>query len=449
MASFRNGYSAKIAGNSMNAETRPSRDRAITMTSAKSPMVSVPDAIVDITDEVCPMTFVRTRLALDRLKPGQTLLVSLRGTEPLRNVPRTARNRATKCCRWKPVRTASAAFCCVAARHKFGAQHQRVTAVRVVARAAADADEAGPCIQRLGRRVGRAHLQEHRPPPLPPPPGAWRWRPAPGRCPCGAPQARRPASGSPPRPPPPAPAACRRQGRSAQRSRLRQLRSRAPPRATPRPCETRPHGLPPRPRHAPRRLDRPAWRGRAHKRWWPQTAGRQLRLRRVDIQRLWLHGGEVSREPPRRYQCHMARDGKSGVGQHHVAAPRSQERGERDRRVARDRHRDAGRRQRQFVEAERADRTVTVEEHPPAAAGNRDPEHAVPKPRQRLRQRLAHGHADHGDTRAEGDAVRQRQARAHAGEAARSHGGRDEIDLRADSRASRSTSSTRTGRMLA
>jgi TusA-related sulfurtransferase len=36
------------------------------------------------------MTFVRTRLALDRLKPGQTLLVSLRGDEPLRNVPRTA-----------------------------------------------------------------------------------------------------------------------------------------------------------------------------------------------------------------------------------------------------------------------------------------------------------------------------------------------------------------------
>jgi tRNA 2-thiouridine synthesizing protein A len=39
------------------------------------------------------MTFVRTRLALDRLKPGQTLLVSLRGAEPLANVPRTAREQ--------------------------------------------------------------------------------------------------------------------------------------------------------------------------------------------------------------------------------------------------------------------------------------------------------------------------------------------------------------------
>ena len=36
------------------------------------------------------MTFVRTRLALDRMAPGQVLLVKLRGEEPVRNVPRTA-----------------------------------------------------------------------------------------------------------------------------------------------------------------------------------------------------------------------------------------------------------------------------------------------------------------------------------------------------------------------
>ncbi|MBN8891213.1 MAG: preprotein translocase subunit TatB [Rhodospirillales bacterium 70-18] len=51
---------------------------------------SAPDRTLDITAELCPMTFVRTRLALDRLSPGQTLLVLLRGEEPLRNVPRTA-----------------------------------------------------------------------------------------------------------------------------------------------------------------------------------------------------------------------------------------------------------------------------------------------------------------------------------------------------------------------
>jgi len=51
------------------------------------------DQDLDITSEVCPMTFVRTRLALDRMAPGQTLRVRLRGEEPLRNVPRTAREQ--------------------------------------------------------------------------------------------------------------------------------------------------------------------------------------------------------------------------------------------------------------------------------------------------------------------------------------------------------------------
>jgi TusA-related sulfurtransferase len=49
-----------------------------------------PDRTLDISGEVCPMTFVRTRLALDHLAPGQTLLVLLRGDEPRRNVPATA-----------------------------------------------------------------------------------------------------------------------------------------------------------------------------------------------------------------------------------------------------------------------------------------------------------------------------------------------------------------------
>jgi tRNA 2-thiouridine synthesizing protein A len=48
------------------------------------------DRVLDITGEICPMTFVRTRLALDAMASGQTLLVLLRGDEPRRNVPRTA-----------------------------------------------------------------------------------------------------------------------------------------------------------------------------------------------------------------------------------------------------------------------------------------------------------------------------------------------------------------------
>jgi tRNA 2-thiouridine synthesizing protein A len=45
---------------------------------------------IDITRDICPMTFVRTRLALDRMAPGEILLVKLKGEEPLNNVPRTA-----------------------------------------------------------------------------------------------------------------------------------------------------------------------------------------------------------------------------------------------------------------------------------------------------------------------------------------------------------------------
>jgi len=48
------------------------------------------DKAIDITSETCPMTFVRTRLALDALETGQILLVRLRGADPLANVPRAA-----------------------------------------------------------------------------------------------------------------------------------------------------------------------------------------------------------------------------------------------------------------------------------------------------------------------------------------------------------------------
>ncbi len=47
-------------------------------------------AVVDIRAEVCPMTFVRTKLALEALAPGEVLEVRLRGEEPRRNVPASA-----------------------------------------------------------------------------------------------------------------------------------------------------------------------------------------------------------------------------------------------------------------------------------------------------------------------------------------------------------------------
>ncbi|MBU6398334.1 MAG: sulfurtransferase TusA family protein [Rhodospirillales bacterium] len=48
------------------------------------------DKAIDITAETCPMTYVRTRLALDAMETGQILLVRLKGEDPLRNVPRAA-----------------------------------------------------------------------------------------------------------------------------------------------------------------------------------------------------------------------------------------------------------------------------------------------------------------------------------------------------------------------
>ena len=55
-------------------------------------MSGSPDQTIDITGEVCPMTFVRTKLKLERMQPGEVLRVRLRGDEPLRNVPRAARD---------------------------------------------------------------------------------------------------------------------------------------------------------------------------------------------------------------------------------------------------------------------------------------------------------------------------------------------------------------------
>lgn len=52
----------------------------------------IPAAVVDIRGEVCPMTYVRTKLALEALKAGEVLEVRLRGDEPRRNVPASARD---------------------------------------------------------------------------------------------------------------------------------------------------------------------------------------------------------------------------------------------------------------------------------------------------------------------------------------------------------------------
>ncbi len=46
---------------------------------------------LDITADTCPLTFVRTRLALDSMAPEGVLVVRLKGEEPHRNVGRSVR----------------------------------------------------------------------------------------------------------------------------------------------------------------------------------------------------------------------------------------------------------------------------------------------------------------------------------------------------------------------
>lgn len=48
---------------------------------------------LDITKDHCPMTFVKVKVKLAKLMPGDRLEVLLTGGEPLRNVPRSAREQ--------------------------------------------------------------------------------------------------------------------------------------------------------------------------------------------------------------------------------------------------------------------------------------------------------------------------------------------------------------------
>ena len=45
------------------------------------------DRELDITDKICPLTFVHARLAIDSMKPGAVLAILLNEGEPLENVP--------------------------------------------------------------------------------------------------------------------------------------------------------------------------------------------------------------------------------------------------------------------------------------------------------------------------------------------------------------------------
>jgi TusA-related sulfurtransferase len=49
------------------------------------------DYFIDITADVCPLTFVKTKLLLEKMPPGAVATVRLKGVQPLDNVPRSVK----------------------------------------------------------------------------------------------------------------------------------------------------------------------------------------------------------------------------------------------------------------------------------------------------------------------------------------------------------------------
>lgn len=47
------------------------------------------DEQIDITDVVCPVTFVKAKVALEELEEGQILAIRMNEGEPVQNVPRS------------------------------------------------------------------------------------------------------------------------------------------------------------------------------------------------------------------------------------------------------------------------------------------------------------------------------------------------------------------------
>ena len=54
------------------------------------------DDFIDITDVVCPITFVKVKVAIEELEDGQILEVKMNEGEPLQNVPRSLKDEGHK-----------------------------------------------------------------------------------------------------------------------------------------------------------------------------------------------------------------------------------------------------------------------------------------------------------------------------------------------------------------
>ena len=54
------------------------------------------DEQVDITDKICPMTFVKAKVSMDELEDGEVLAIRMNDGEPVQNVPRSMKEEGHK-----------------------------------------------------------------------------------------------------------------------------------------------------------------------------------------------------------------------------------------------------------------------------------------------------------------------------------------------------------------
>lgn len=71
-----------LLGCKATAKVRPSKAR-------RQYMPDIADHFLDITVDICPITFVKSKLLIEKMKSGETARVRLTGAEPLENVPRS------------------------------------------------------------------------------------------------------------------------------------------------------------------------------------------------------------------------------------------------------------------------------------------------------------------------------------------------------------------------
>ncbi len=62
-----------------------------------------PSRSADVTGEVCPMTFVKVKLHLEQMRPGEVLEVLLKAGEHMTNVPRSLKEDGHRVIKVDPV----------------------------------------------------------------------------------------------------------------------------------------------------------------------------------------------------------------------------------------------------------------------------------------------------------------------------------------------------------